>query len=283
MFNFTNFTVQEKLDGSLAILYYYKNQWRFNTRGSFANGKPCDFSQFTWSELFFNCLDNSKLQFLDKNCSYVFEFCSIYNKIVIEYKNPTLFLLSIFNNDNNKELDIYDCDIIANIINVQRPKIYNFSNIENLINYLESQEKVSIEGFVIRDIHNNRLKIKHSKYLCLHRLRGESGNLYSPKNLIPFILGTPEEREELIAYFPEVQTCYDKLKTKINEIKSNIFQLWEKAKPLTNQKDFAMMVKDTVGAGFLFNARKMNKDINEVWKDQAEDFLTKYFKEHKYE
>ena len=38
-FDFSNFKVQSKEDGSLVVIYYFNGNWHVNTRGSFANDK----------------------------------------------------------------------------------------------------------------------------------------------------------------------------------------------------------------------------------------------------
>src|SRR5690606_13355229 len=96
LFNWNDCYATSKEDGSLMILYHYAGQWRVNTRGSFADG-ICGFSGKTWAELFFEVLDIRDIEhYCDQDFSYVFEFCSLHNKVVRKYDNSQAFLLAGF-------------------------------------------------------------------------------------------------------------------------------------------------------------------------------------------
>ena len=89
-FNWNNFYVNSKEDGSLMLVYYYNGEWRLNSRGSFGNAE-CNGCGKTWRELAWDLVDD-KTPLMDKGCTYVFEFCSVFNKVVRNYDDRKLFL-----------------------------------------------------------------------------------------------------------------------------------------------------------------------------------------------
>jgi hypothetical protein len=72
------------------LLYHYDGSWRVNTRGSFALGEIQPGLGKTWEEGFYLALRNEKgLDDLSpQGFTYVFEFCSRWNKVVRDYPEP---------------------------------------------------------------------------------------------------------------------------------------------------------------------------------------------------
>ena len=63
-FDFSDFLVQSKEDGSLVLFYFFDGHWRVNTRGSFAQHE-IDCQTFTWEEAICHALDLRSLDELD--------------------------------------------------------------------------------------------------------------------------------------------------------------------------------------------------------------------------
>src|SRR6185503_11590767 len=117
-FDWTDFNVHAKEDGSICLLYNFMDEWRLNTRGSFGKGLVGESGQ-SWEELFYTIFSPTKLSSLDKNCTYVFEIVSPHNKVVREYGKNDLYLLSVFNYE--WEISSEYVDKHARKIGVQRP------------------------------------------------------------------------------------------------------------------------------------------------------------------
>jgi len=252
-FDFSNFTVESKEDGSLIIIYFFNNEWRVNTRGSFAN-ELIQFQSFTWEQAICKSLQLSCLQDLDKsldrNLTYVCEFVSPWNKIVRSYKNPKLFLLAVFR-DTEELNDIKDFSKIFNLVDR-----YYFSSIEEIKTFLKnkSNEDPTFEGVVICDKQKNRWKIKSPSYLGLHKIRGEGDKLFNPKHLLPFALR--KEKDELLTYFPEVADQYYKITSLVSENYDKLLCIWKKYKDIESQKEFALKIKNENFSSLLFDIRK---------------------------
>ena len=219
-FNWSNFTCTAKVDGSLIILFNYRDQWYAKTRGSFGDGQvpfPKPGESITFTELFWqlNPTLQQKLQSVSPRLTLALEMCSLYNKVVRMYKEPKIFLLSVFNNDTFEEHSEDETTKVAKELGLDRPEIYNFKSHEEIATFLlEKQEKdASYEGVVIRDDKNLRYKIKTETYLALHHMC-DNGNLYTPKNLVPFAL--KEDPAELLVYFPEAKEYLDIIVASLN-------------------------------------------------------------------
>ena len=285
LFDFTDFTVQSKEDGSLALLYHF-NGWRTNTRGSFATDNM-EFQPFTWHEGILKSLKLDSIdrvdRHLDQKVTYVCEFCSPWNKVVRKYDEPTLYLLTAFVTETGEELSHEECDKFAQDLNILRPTLYQFSHLDEIKTFLQDQSEndPTFEGVVIRDCNNQRWKIKSATYLGLHRLKGDS--LFNPKHLIPFIL-TGEE-DELLVYFPEVKGRFYEIKSIVNEAYISLLESWLDNQDIEDRKDFAIAVKDEEFAGFLFHLRNKletdgnitSSDIKSEWRDSEQMIFKKLF------
>ena len=263
LFDFNNCFVQEKVDGSLCIIYFFEGEWHANTRGSFAVDKM-EHQDFTWREAFCKAMNAPDLKYfgsgntgpLNPKLTYICEFCSPYNKIVRRYEKPMMYLLTAF--EGERELSLTECgNLIAELGVFDRPNEYLFKSIEEIQDHLTkmSETDPTYEGVVIRDIHNHRWKIKSPTYLGLHRLKGEGDNLFNPKHLIPFVM--TGEADELLTYFPEVKEKFLELQAKLHAEYIKLLELWIDSHDIMSQKDFALSIQGkSPYTSVLFNARK---------------------------
>lgn len=283
-FNFNEFVIDSKEDGSLCIIYYYNGNWHANTRGSFGKDHM-QFQNFTWREAFIKALNvnsfNDLNNILDERLTYVCEFVSPWNKIVRKYDKPSMYLLTIFNGINElswKEIDDEELRIKEHKLLFVRPNRYYFSSIDEIKLFLQSLESKdpTNEGVVIRDKDNRRWKIKSPTYLSLHRLRGE-GNMYDPKNIIPFVLSG--EADELLTYFPEIEDGFRKIESEIKESYITLNSLWNSTKHITDQKEFALAIMNkTPFTGILFQIRKSGEKLDSVWRNSGDKILKFLYK-----
>jgi T4 RnlA family RNA ligase len=284
-FNWNSFECYTKEDGSLMVLYNYKGEWMVNTRGSFALDE-CNFSGKTWSELFFELLEKDiacSVNQLYPGLSYIFEMWSPFNKIVRQYEEPQVILTGIRCSKTGVDLSGPKCDFTAEACNIRRPTFHQLYSLREVEYFLQDQEEKdpTFEGVVVRDINGLRLKIKSKTYLALHRLC-DNGNMYNPKNLVPFVLAG--ETDELLTYFPEVKDCYHEVENKINEAFEHLKEVFRRAKDIEDQKTFALFITKkfpTQFSGILFSLKKKYgmeatvKHLEEVWR-QSGDMIVKF-------
>jgi len=284
-FDFSDFIIQSKEDGSLVLVYHFDGEWHINTRGSFAKD-TMQFQDFTWTEGILRALNVDKLSslenHLDKNVTYICEFCSTWNKIVRTYSDPIVYLLTAF--EGKRELTWDELDAIQNGI-MSAPDIISFKSIEEIQEFIKEQEEndPTFEGVVIRDRAGRRWKVKSATYLGLHRLRGEGDNVWNPKHLIPFIL--TGEDDELLTYFPEVRGTFYEYKCCVLNAYADLVELWGDNWSIEDQKEFALAIKDeSPFAGILFNIRKIHgehqksKHLKEAWRESPDAIFKTLFK-----
>lgn len=273
-FDFSNFHVQSKEDGSYINLYYYNGSWHVSTRASFANGSINNAINYSWKQVFEIALglkDINNIKGLDANVNYVFELTSPYNKVVRYYNEPKAYLLSAFRQE--EELSIAYCDEIAERIGCKRPILYSFTSIDEIRNFLDKMgnDDPSFEGVIIRDANNNRWKIKNETYMALHAMFN-NGNLFRPKYLLPFIF--KNESDELLVYFPEVKDVYFEVKEIVDSHYFTLEKTWEQYWQIENQKEFALAIKGVKFGWMLFELRKNHGQnqtkelLTQMWRQQ---------------
>jgi RNA ligase len=166
--------VQEKVDGSLGILFHYENEWHLATKGSFTSEQAKKGMEIL----------KEKYKFFDKvfltHVTYIVEIIFPSNRIVVDYgnKEKIVFLstsidgeeqhwttsLSIFNASGIKKKDIVKCE-------------QHFSFSPDLYRSLKEKNIKNKEGFVLIFQPYFRMKIKFDEYVRLHRLLTNFSNV----------------------------------------------------------------------------------------------------------
>ena len=148
-----DYELYDKMDGSLAIMFYYENKRMFCTRGSFVS------DQAVKSEKIFNSKYNHVN--IKKECTYCFEVIYPKNKVVVDYDGlEDLFLISISHTKSGKELNIDN----AGFKTVNKIDTDGVSSNEWI--HCDIPNK---EGYVVKFINDNlRLKIKFDSYIARH-------------------------------------------------------------------------------------------------------------------
>ncbi|MGL4941637.1 MAG: T4 RnlA family RNA ligase [Thermoguttaceae bacterium] len=220
-FDFGDFSVQAKEDGSLIKIFYFENRWHIHTRFSFGDGACCDAGE-SWESIVLQTLKLNSTSDLDKflkrNLTYICELCTLANRVVREYTEPHLFLLSIF--EGAREFSLDECDQENTIF--ERPKVYKFAGIDEILQFLDQTEAndPSFEGFVLRDGANNRLKVKSKSYLKLSYYFGNR-TAFHPRQLI--VLVHDGDTDEILTYYPNVRPDYEKVK---ETVEKHLEKLW---------------------------------------------------------
>lgn len=285
-FDFSKFVSDEKVDGSLCLIYNYNGQLFINTRGSFAMGILEGYDQ-TWEHAIGSALSiEVKEQIVsmlneNPNRTLVCEFCSLYNKVVRTYNTPTVFLLGVF--DGLEEIGWNEVDSVSSKLGMKRPIRYEFSSIEQVEKFvieIGNTDK-TFEGLVIRDSKGNRWKVKNPTYLALHRMRGNN-NIFLDKYIVPLVLAG--EKEEIFTYFPEIKPKYEIVEKKINDAFEALIKTFNEVKGIEDQKTFALSIKGkTEFTGLLFLMKKKYgkdmkvEDLKSLWRESGDCILKVLF------
>ena len=153
------YEVWEKLDGSLIICYYYQNNWQTATKGDL---------QSIQSQKAKTLLKKLETKYLEKGTTYLFEYISPENQIVIKYPSEQLVLLGAYQQEG-QELSLSQLDSLAAKIGVKIPKRFPDTSVKELLKEAQTLDKNN-EGFVLRYQSGLRLKIKGGEYRRLQKL-----------------------------------------------------------------------------------------------------------------
>jgi len=167
-------TVVEKLDGSLLSVTRYKDNYIIRTRGSI---------DATHMELNGHEIEIFKSEILPKidmdttstwDRSYIFEWTSPLNRIVISYGDtPKFTLIGIVNHSHYSYWTQSDLDLVAKNLGLLRPPTYKFNDITELVSSVEKWE--NLEGVCIYSGKDQFIhKCKSFQYLKLHRFKSEA-------------------------------------------------------------------------------------------------------------
>lgn len=153
------FEVFEKMDGSLGIVFNYKDEWIMATRGSFTSPQA-----IKGKEMLNKNFDTNGL-----NPHYTFLFEIIYpeNRIVCEYNKETLVLLGAVHTQTGKEMLRMELDALELTHDYVLVKQYDGISDYKTLKTIVSNDA---EGFVIRFKNGLRMKIKGEEYCRLHRI-----------------------------------------------------------------------------------------------------------------
>ena len=167
--------IQEKLDGSLGILFNYEGEWIMSTRGSFVSEQAIKGLEILKSKY--------NLDSWLKHYGYLVEIIYPENRIVVDYgkKERVVFLSVVMNEsyewgpfDDSEQhwtisRSIFKMNGIKKEDVVRTEQHLNFS--EDLYKSLKEKNENNKEGFVIRFHPGNfRVKIKFEEYVRLHKL-----------------------------------------------------------------------------------------------------------------
>lgn len=280
-FKWNDCSIQEKVDGSLILIFKYDGEIFVNTRNSWGDGLVNN-STFTWRTLVEQGLSRDGLileslfDSYNPPQTYVMELCSPYNMIVRRYNATQVYLLSAFN--DSEEYSVQDCNYLAEGLGLKRPKVYELASAEAVEEWLKENAVTdpTFEGFVCRDKNDTRVKVKSAAYVNLHHLRG-NGNIFLPQYMVPLVLNG--EIDEAISYFEDLIPKANEMKEILNTEFSKLMTTWEEVKNIQSQKDFALAVLDkSLFPAILFTARKMGICPSKVWKESADLLVKVLFK-----
>lgn len=225
-----SFDVYEKMDGSLAIIYYWDNEWQVATRGSFSS----DQAQWAkkWLDAHFEVNPQFKKEFIP-GYTYCAEIIYPANRIVVGYDFDGLVLLGGYTQNGEELLDI---KIRAGMMGLKAPEIYSFDCIDSILAttpHLPFDE----EGYVVRFEDGHRIKIKGEEYCRIHSLISGCNPLAVWRLMLQDVEGTllEEAKNNLPEEFKtDFNKIYVILQKKFDD---NIEKLKEHTAKLSNMTD----------------------------------------------
>lgn len=204
----SNYQLAEKADGTCIQIYRSDNEVFVSTLGTIETQNVGSL-EYTFENLFWDTLKYAtgitKEVFCDivlqePKRTYVFELCSIHNRIVTRYPKDRIYLLGIRELfDSYRLLTPRECVYWLDNkgISIRLPCTYSgqdFKTITDVRNFVEKEGVSGVsytehevqypEGYVITQSGKPIAKIKNSKYLTLHSLIGGENERYVARQLV---------------------------------------------------------------------------------------------------
>lgn len=200
-------TVVEKVDGSLLVVSKYKGNYILRTRGTVdATKMDNGYELEIFKETILPILDRRQLHIDTWDYSYLFEWTSPVNKIVLNYGDiPNWILVGGIKHKDYSLWSQVGLDNAAYDYGWERPATYTFSSIENLM--VEIDQWKGKEGVCVY-FNNDQsiLKVKSPWYLVRHHMKSELSSLEKTMDFW-FLSGKPDFlgfQEQVVQFDPEL-------------------------------------------------------------------------------
>ena len=251
-----------KEDGTLLFLSHYDGRWIWGTRQNFDvdEAELSDALYPTFGKLLEAVANKYYPNFkwggvitMGQNCTWCFELCSRFNRIVIDYPEPKLFLLAKFDNDSGREFPQYLVDADARYMGCDRPQAYKMSSVDDYAQLVEGFG-IQHEGVVVLDGKGDRVKMKSKLYFEMHKQ--VSNGAMDVEAMVGLV--RRGEDAEFLSYFPDYKDKFAKIQTQVYFAHSAIRIVRDSAEKCKGEgltrKDFALRVKDSPLAMLHFKA-----------------------------
>lgn len=246
------FTVSEKMDGSLGILYWSGDRPRIATRGSFES------EQAARANLILPKYDLSRL---DKRLTYLFEIIYPGNRICVNYGNrEDLVLLAAYETDSGLEVNPDHPFPSAD----RHELGSDFGRIKNL-------NPGNREGFVVRFDDGYRFKIKFEEYVRLHSIIF-SVSSKSVWNMLRHdgSVSINDIPDEIYSWIKETEK---ELRESYRSIESESASIFKEIRHLP-RKDFAARALEYKYPGVLFSMLDDKSYEEMIWKIVEPEYRT---------
>lgn len=271
--------IQEKMDGSLGILFHYDGEWIMSTRGSFTSDQAIEGMEILKRN--YPVLDKAWM----REYAYLVEIIYPDNRIVVDYEGEEkITFLSVVLNEgfpgwdptDESELHWTTAQMILHNNGISEEDIvkteqhFNFS--DELYQSLKEKNEVNKEGFVLRFQPGNfRMKIKFEEYVRLHKVMT---NLST--TAVWEVLSNGGSMDDLLKDVPD--EFYSKIKEYENSLIENFKAVEEEytrvfmslqamgLRDKDRRKQFASYALKSSNPGLLFGMLD-GKDIShQIWK-----------------
>ncbi len=261
--------VQEKMDGSLGILFHYAGEWHLATRGSFTSDQAVKGLEILKSKYDLN-------RFV-KEVTYLCEIIYPENRIVVDYGEDKITFLgasvpdmefnwapakAIFKTSGIKEEDVVwsSMDVLSEDV---------FKRYQNL-------NEPDKEGFVIRFYPSNyRVKIKFEDYVRLHKImtnlstRNVWETLSNGGDIMETLVDVPDEfYDKIKGYAEELETQFSVLEREYKWIFKILYRSITEVYNVPQEKQravFAQYAKNYKHPAILFKMLDGNDYTKIIW------------------
>lgn len=240
--------VQEKLDGSLMILYFVDGDWRVASSGHPTAAGSFGSEAYTFRDAFWQvALDLGIDVFrLDPAITYMLELCHTPNRVVVRHERPRLVLHGARALVTGRELARVELEALARAASCEVVREFPICSIADCLIAADALDPLQQEGFVVVDAHFSRVKIKSPRYVILHHMKGEA----TPRRAVE--LWQTGETGELLAHFPEMAGTVTPIQDQLDSVAAQAVKDFYENRARPSRKEFALAIKDRPWATVLF-------------------------------
>lgn len=240
--------VQEKVDGSLCMLYHYAGEWHVATTGTPDASGPVNLSGHTFANLFWKAFHAKGLPLPDEEAVLIFELTSPFNRVVVRHAEPSLTLLAARSRAMGwTELPVRHFEDSYPVV-----REHPLPSLADVMDTFRTLDPLQQEGYVIVDAAFNRIKAKHPGYVAIHHMKG-NGTGPTDKRLLEVIRAG--ESAELLAHFPEWGEAHGRVNSAYESLAEELAGQYAEWCGIPIQKDFALKACTSRCSGALFAVR----------------------------
>jgi hypothetical protein len=252
-------SVQEKVDGSLCVLYHYADAWHVATTGTpDACGDVNGFG-ITFAEYFWQTARDAGLTLPDEawsNYCFMLELAGPINRIVVRHEKPTLTVLGGRNRVTGIECRAHDA---AAILSIKPVLNFPLQSVDDIVSSFDNMSPLSQEGYVVVDSAFRRIKVKHPGYVALHHAKDGM----SKKTIVEIVRSG--ESSEVLTAFPELAPMVDDVRASFGAVVREIESDYARLRDIPEQKAFAAETLKTSCSGALFALRAKKTTSVRQW------------------
>jgi hypothetical protein len=211
------------------------------------NGLNMTFKDLFWHT--FNKLGYAPPNETHTQYCFIFELTSPYNKVVIPHTSSDLILLGIRNVHTYVEMAPQLIKSLS--LNYKPVKCFDLNSVDDILKSFTKFSGLQQEGYVVVDIHRNRVKVKHPAYVAAHQLKD---SLVGMRRVVEIV--RLNEQDEVASVFPEFKPLLDKAKVEYDNLLESLEHSYDVLKHLEVDKDFALEAVKTKMSSALFSVRR---------------------------
>jgi len=233
--------VYEKLDGSIATMYYYDDSWHVASNklpaadgsmpGKAEDGTPGEGS--TFASTFWSIWDECGYKFPSRrHRSYIFEMCTPTNIIVCRHDKASLTLIGCRSIGGQGTDEGELAEVTVEQVADEEPQCgfrlpRRFDRLTTVEAVAEASHRLNPliqEGYVVCDALFRRIKVKAPAYVALHHLPGDLEQPELRRRRLMEIIRS-NEGDEFLSYYPSLQNEYSAIKLEMGVLEALLDQV----------------------------------------------------------
>jgi hypothetical protein len=247
--DWTTAAVQEKLDGSLMVLYRYAREWQVASSGSPDAGGDVWGHTGTFADLFWETWKLAGYGLPDESqppACFMFELMTPFNRVVVPHQDSRLICIGARDLTTLGEVP---ADKIAAQFGWRPVRSFPLQTLDDVLTAAKALNPMDAEGFVVVDASFHRVKVKSPQYVALHHAKDGT----SPGRMLEMVRSN--ESAEFLAYFPQLQEAFNYVQGQYAALCDELEAAYLAIKDIPGQKDFAAAALKTRSSSPLFALR----------------------------